>query len=70
MRVGVEPEFFLIQPDGQLIADGANRQPKPCYDQLTLMRHYDVIAEISDAMETLGGGRIRAIMKTPTASTK
>ncbi len=56
MRVGVEPEFFLIQPDGQLIADGADRQPKPCYDQLTLMRHYDVIAEISDAMETLGWG--------------
>jgi glutamate---methylamine ligase len=56
MQVGVEPEFFLIQPDGQLIADGADRQPKPCYDQLTLMRHYDVIAEISDAMETLGWG--------------
>ncbi len=56
MRVGVEPEFFLIQPDGQLIADAADRQPKPCYDQLTLMRHYDVIAEISDAMETLGWG--------------
>ena len=56
MRVGVEPEFFLIQPDGQVIADGADRQPKPCYDQLTLMRHYDVIAEISDAMETLGWG--------------
>jgi glutamine synthetase type III len=56
MRVGVEPEFFLIQPDGQLIADGADRQPKPCYDQLTLMRHYDVIAEISDAMESLGWG--------------
>ena len=56
MRVGVEPEFFLIQPDGQLIADGADRQPKPCYDQLTLIRHYDVIAEISDAMETLGWG--------------
>ncbi len=56
MRVGVEPEFFLIQPDGQLIADGADRQPKPCYDQLTLMRHYDIIAEISDAMETLGWG--------------
>jgi glutamate---methylamine ligase len=56
MRVGVEPEFFLIQPDGQLIADGADRQPKPCYDQLTLMRHYDVSAEISDAMESLGWG--------------
>ena len=56
MRVGVEPEFFLIQPDGQRIADGADWQPKPCYDQLTLMRHYDIIAEISDAMEELGWG--------------
>ena len=56
MRTGVEPEFFLIQPDGAAIADGADRQTKPCYDQLTLMRRFDVIAEISDAMETLGWG--------------
>ena len=56
MRTGVEPEFFLIQPDGAGIADGADRQAKPCYDQLTLMRRYDVIAEISDAMESLGWG--------------
>ena len=54
MRVGVEPEFFLIQPDGLAIADGADLQAKPCYDQLTLMRRYDIIAEISDAMEGLG----------------
>ena len=56
MRVGVEPEFFLIQPNGEAIADGADVQGKPCYDQLTLMRRYDVIAEISDAMEALGWG--------------
>jgi glutamine synthetase type III len=56
MRTGVEPEFFLIQPDGAAIADGADRQIKPCYDQLTLMRRFDVIAEISDAMESLGWG--------------
>jgi glutamine synthetase type III len=56
MQTGVEPEFFLIQPDGAAIADGADRQIKPCYDQLTLMRRYDVIAEISDAMESLGWG--------------
>ena len=54
MRTGVEPEFFLIQPDGAAIADPADRQIKPCYDQLTLMRQYDVIAEIADAMDTLG----------------
>ena len=56
MRTGVEPEFFLIQSDGATIADPADRQIKPCYDQLTLMRRYDVIAEIADAMETLGWG--------------
>jgi glutamine synthetase len=56
LRAGVEPEFFLIQPDGLAIADGADRQPKPCYDQLTLMRRYDIIAEIADAMEALGWG--------------
>ena len=54
MRTGVEPEFFLIHPDGEAIADPADRQTKPCYDQLTLMRRYDVIAEVADAMETLG----------------
>jgi glutamine synthetase len=54
MRTGVEPEFFLIHPNGEAIADGADAQEKPCYDQLTLMRRYDVIAEIADAMEELG----------------
>jgi len=54
MRTGVEPEFFLIHPNGQAIADGADAQEKPCYDQLTLMRRFDVIAEIADAMEELG----------------
>jgi len=54
MRTGVEPEFFLIHPNGDSIADGADAQEKPCYDQLTLMRRYDVIAEIADAMEELG----------------
>ncbi len=56
MRTGVEPEFFLVHPDGLSIGDVADRQTKPCYDQLTLMRRYDVIAEISDAMEILGWG--------------
>jgi len=54
MRTGVEPEFFLIHPNGEAIADGADAQEKPCYDQLTLMRRYDVIAEIADSMEALG----------------
>jgi glutamine synthetase len=54
LRTGVECEFFLISPDGREIADGADRQQKPCYDQAALMRRYDVIAEICDAMQALG----------------
>jgi glutamate---methylamine ligase len=56
LRTGVEPEFFLIRPDGSGIFDGADDQSKPCYDQLVLMRRYDVIAEICTAMEQLGWG--------------
>jgi len=54
MKTGVECEFFLISPDGKEIADAADRQQKPCYDQSALMRRYDVIAEICDAMQALG----------------
>ena len=54
MKTGVECEFFLVSPDGREIADAADRQAKPCYDQAALMRHYEVIAEICDAMQTLG----------------
>jgi glutamine synthetase len=56
MQTGVECEFFLIAPDGHAIADAADRQAKPCYDQSALMRRYDVIAEICDAMLGLGWG--------------
>ena len=54
MKTGVECEFFLITPDGSTIADTADRQKKPCYDQAALMRRYDVITEICDAMLALG----------------
>lgn len=54
MKTGVEPEFFLITPDGLSPADMADRQMKPCYDQSALMRRYDVITEICDAMLALG----------------
>nr|WP_298681740.1 type III glutamate--ammonia ligase [uncultured Dongia sp.] len=53
-KAGVECEFFLITPDGKEIADTADTADKPCYDQLALMRRYDVITEICDAMLTLG----------------
>jgi glutamine synthetase len=54
MKTGVECEFFLITPDGERISDAADRQAKPCYDAAALMRRYDVIAEICDAMASLG----------------
>ena len=36
------------------ISDAADHQTKPCYDQQALMRRYDVVAEICDAMVELG----------------
>jgi glutamine synthetase len=54
LKTGVECEYFLIAPNGQSISDEADRQVKPCYDQQALMRRYDVVAEICDAMESLG----------------
>src|SRR5262245_220056 len=54
LKTGVECEYFLITPDGQAISDAADHQAKPCYDQQALMRRYDVVAEICDAMVELG----------------
>jgi glutamine synthetase type III len=54
MKTGVECEFFLTTPDGLEVCDSADKQTKPCYDQSALMRQYDVIAELCDAMLALG----------------
>ncbi|MGQ3674599.1 type III glutamate--ammonia ligase [Xanthobacter sp. TB0139] len=54
VKTGVEPEFFLTTPDGQRISDPHDTHEKPCYDQQAVMRRYDVIAEICDAMLGLG----------------
>jgi glutamate---methylamine ligase len=54
MKSGVECEYFLITQDGSAVADSSDRADKPCYDQSALMRRYDVIAEICDAMLALG----------------
>jgi glutamine synthetase len=54
MKTGVECEYFLISADGTEIYDERDTQEKPCYDQTALMRRYDVITEICDAMNTLG----------------
>jgi glutamine synthetase len=54
MKTGVECEYHLITPDGNNIADAADTQAKPCYDQLALMRQYPVVGQICDCMLKLG----------------
>ncbi len=56
MKTGVEAEYFLVSLDGRSVADERDNQTKPCYDQSALMRRYDVIGEICDAMGELGWG--------------
>lgn len=55
-KTGVECEYFLLSADGEQISDLRDRQSKPCYDQQSLMRRYDVIRETCDAMLNLGWG--------------
>ena len=50
LRTGVECEFFLLTPDGQSVADPRDDQVKPCYDQQALVRRFDLISEICDAL--------------------
>ena len=54
MKSGVECEYFLISPDGNTIADNRDTQSKPCYDQSSLMRRYELIKEICDCMIEMG----------------
>ena len=56
MKSGVECEYFLISPDGNAIADNRDTQSKPCYDQSSLMRRYELIKEICDCMIEMGCG--------------
>jgi glutamine synthetase len=60
LRSGVEAEFFLLSPDGAAIADPADHQGKPCYDQLALMRRFGLIGPLLTAMEQLGWGPYQA----------
>ena len=54
VKTGVEPEFFLLTPEGDKIADPYDTAEKPCYDQQAVMRQYDCIAEVCDYMLELG----------------
>ena len=54
VKTGVEPEFFLLTPQGDKIADPYDCAEKPCYDQQAMMRQYDAISEVCDYMLELG----------------
>ncbi|PQV52620.1 type III glutamate--ammonia ligase [Paraburkholderia sp. BL21I4N1] len=54
LKTGVEAEFFLLSADGARIGDDQDSYTKPCYDQLALMRSYDVIGEICETIDHLG----------------
>ncbi|MEB8387348.1 type III glutamate--ammonia ligase [Rhodobacteraceae bacterium KMM 6894] len=56
VKTGVEAEFFLLTPEGTQVADPLDSAGKPCYDQQTMMRSYEVIREISDYMLDLDWG--------------
>ena len=56
LKSGVEAEFFVLRADGRAVGDDGDRQAKPCYDQTALLRHYELIRAISDAMLGLGWG--------------
>ncbi len=54
IMTGVEPEFFLLSLSGDELSDTSDIRSKPCYDQQALMRRYDLISEISNAMISMG----------------
>ncbi|MBS0958995.1 MULTISPECIES: type III glutamate--ammonia ligase [Acetobacter] len=54
VKTGVECEFFLVTPDGKAVSDEHDNAAKCCYDASALMRRYEVIKEICDAMLDLG----------------
>ncbi len=56
VRTGVECEYFLLSAEDLTLSDSRDQQSKPCYDQQALMRQFEVIREICDAMLGLGWG--------------
>lgn len=60
VKTGVECEFFLLAANTsnnqERLSDSGDRASKPCYDQQALMRRFDIISEICDAMLDMGWG--------------
>ena len=55
-KAGVEAEFFLLKrtESGYAIADDRDTAERPCYDQINLMRQFDLISTVVSYMEALG----------------
>lgn len=55
-KAGVEAEFFLLKKTekGYVVADERDNAERPCYDQMNLMRQFDLISTLVDYMEQLG----------------
>ncbi|MEB3233273.1 MAG: type III glutamate--ammonia ligase [Leptolyngbyaceae bacterium] len=55
-KAGIEAEFFLLKKTetGYGIADDKDTAEKPCYDQINLMRQFDLISTLVEYMEQLG----------------
>ncbi len=59
LKMGVEPEFFLVEkkPDGSLcVADAQDTLAKPCYGQLSLLRNADFLMTLISYCNDLGYG--------------
>ncbi|MEV6068366.1 type III glutamate--ammonia ligase [Nocardia sp. NPDC052001] len=58
VNVGTEIEYFLVDkgPNGLAPADTADLSLQPCYDARDVTRMYDHLAEVSQAMNSLGWG--------------
>jgi glutamine synthetase len=55
-KAGVEAEFLLLKKEGGRfqVADPLDISTRPCYDQLNLMRQFDLISTIVGNLEQLG----------------
>ena len=59
LKMGVEPEFFLVdkKADGSLcVADAQDTLAKPCYGQLSLLRNADFLMTLLSYCNDLGYG--------------
>ena len=56
-KTGVEPEFFLLKPDGNggfLPFDALDTLPKPCYDLRALHRSLDLMTTLVGYLQDMG----------------